>query len=189
MPHCDSAATAAAQRRISVTYRPSSSLRAYDRNAQDPQRRAQVRQIRRSIDEFGFTNPILLRDDGATIGAGHGRWAAAQLEPAIAEVPTITLDGLTEAQWRAYVIADNKLALNASWDEAMLQAEFDALVGMGLDLELLGFTQEELQAIFANTEAERSGLTDDDDAPPLRPRRPEPGGRLLDPGPPPPPRR
>lgn len=162
MHHDDSAAPPAARPLLRVEYRAPNDLKPDPRNARTHSEE-QVRQIRASIDEFGFTNPILLRED-ATIGAGHGRHAAALLDPRLEQVPTITLHDLTEAQWRAYVIADNKLALNAGWDEAALQAELDALVGHGFDLEVLGFDQAELDAIFATADAS-GGRTDPDAAP------------------------
>jgi hypothetical protein len=142
-------ASARAERaRLVVEYRPTGSLRAYQRNART-HGDAQVRQIRASIDEFGFNNPILLKDDGVTIGAGHGRWAAAQLDPPLAEVPTITLPGLTERQWRAYVIADNKLALNAGWDEDLLRTEVAELLECDIGAELMGFDDKELEQLMA----------------------------------------
>ena len=100
----------------------------------------QVAQIARSITEFGFTNPILI-DEGNGLIAGHGRLMAAKLL-GLDTAPCIRLVGLTEAQRRAYVIADNKLALNAGWDEAMLQAEIDALADFEFDLSLIGFDDD-----------------------------------------------
>jgi len=150
---------------LEVVYRDPADLRPDPRNARthSPE---QVLQLRASIGEFGFTNPILLRDDGEMIGAGHGRWSAAMLEPKLDLVPTIVLHGLTDAQWRAYVITDNKLALNAGWDEALLVAELDALVGMGFETDLIGFDQAELDALFASQDATREGLVADDVVPP-----------------------
>lgn len=102
----------------------------------------QVKQIASSIKEFGFTNPVLIDEQGGII-AGHGRiMAATMLE--IDEVPTITLEGLTEAQKKAYIIADNKLALNAGWDEQLLKLELQSLDEMGYDLDLTGFDAAEL---------------------------------------------
>jgi ParB-like chromosome segregation protein Spo0J len=145
-------ASARAERaRLVVEYRPTGSLRAYERNARTHSE-AQVRQIRASIDEFGFNNPILLKDDGVTIGAGHGRWAAAQLDPPLAEVPTITLPGLTERQWRAYVIADNKLALNAGWDEDLLRTEVAELLECDIGAELMGFDERELEQLMGDVD-------------------------------------
>ena len=96
----------------------------------------QVKQIAGSIKEFGFTNPILVDEDSGII-AGHGRLLAADLL-GIDEVPTITLVGLTEAQRKAYVIADNQLALNAGWDLDSLKVEIDRLTELDFDVDLLG---------------------------------------------------
>ena len=103
----------------------------------------QVAQIAASIKEFGFNNPVLVDADGGII-AGHGRLLAAQ-KLGLDEVPTICLDHLSDAQRRAYVIADNKLALNAGWDEEALQTELDRLADDGFNLSLLGFTEDEMQ--------------------------------------------
>lgn len=121
----------------------------------------QVAQIAASIKEFGFTNPILIDDEGGII-AGHGRVLAAQkLE--MEEVPVIVLSHLTEAQKRAYVIADNKLALNAGWDDELLRLEFSELEEAGFDLELTGFSLDEIDALEVTEITE--GLTDEDAVP------------------------
>jgi hypothetical protein len=105
----------------------------------------QVAQIAASIREFGFTNPVLIDDKGGII-AGHGRvLAARQLK--LDTAPCIILGHLTETQKRAYIIADNKLALNAGWDAELLAVEFADLADAGFDLELTGFTQEEIDAL------------------------------------------
>jgi DNA modification methylase len=106
----------------------------------------QVAQIAASMREYGFTNPVLIDRDGGII-AGHGRVMAAK-SLALTEVPCIRLGHLSEAQRRAYVIADNKLALNAGWDEAVLRSELDALRQQNYDIDLLGFSDDELDAIF-----------------------------------------
>jgi hypothetical protein len=106
----------------------------------------QVAQVAASIKEFGWTNPILIDEDNSII-AGHGRLAAAQ-RLGSEQVPTITLAGLTDAQKRAYVIADNKLALNAGWDEEMLRVELSDLLGEDYDVALTGFDQSELDALL-----------------------------------------
>jgi DNA modification methylase len=121
---------------------------------------AQVAQIAASIREFGFTNPILT-DGGNGIIAGHGRLQAAR-KLGLTEVPTIPLNGLTDAQKRAYVIADNKLALNAGWDMDLLSSEIEGLGADGFDLALLGFSDDELAALLAD---KTEGLTDPDDIP------------------------
>lgn len=120
----------------------------------------QVAQIAASIKEFGWTNPILVDGDNGII-AGHGRLMAAR-KLGYTEVPTIELKDLTEAQKKAYIIADNRLALNAGWDNEMLKLEFDELAELGFDLELTGFSLDEIEAL--NPEVVE-GLTDEDSVP------------------------
>jgi DNA modification methylase len=125
----------------------------------------QVAQIAASIAEFGFVNPILV-DSTAGIVAGHGRLLAArrlQLE----NVPVIVLDHLSPAQRRAYVIADNKLALNAGWDEEMLRTALESLRDEEFDLDLLGFSDEEIEELLRDPEQMIEGRTDEDAAPEL----------------------
>ena len=122
---------------------------------------AQVAQIAASIKEFGFTNPVLIDETGSII-AGHGRVMAAR-KLAITDVPSIRLTHLTEAQKKAYVIADNKLALNAGWDDEMLAVELSDLKDMGFDLDLTGFSTDEIEALLAPVGTE--GLTDEDAVP------------------------
>lgn len=121
----------------------------------------QVNQIAASIKEFGFNNPVLV-DESNGIIAGHGRVMAAQ-KLSMEEVPTICLSHLTDAQRRAYVIADNKLALNAGWDDDALQAEIDRLRDDDFDISLLGFDDDELGDLFDDETTE--GLTDEDAVP------------------------
>lgn len=123
----------------------------------------QVAQIASSIKEFGFTNPVLI-DGGGGIIAGHGRVLAAR-KLGMSKVPCIRLEHMTEAQKRAYVIADNRLALNSGWDTEMLKVEFADLKELGFDLELTGFDLDEIKELLAPVGTE--GLTDPDDAPPL----------------------
>ena len=123
----------------------------------------QVAQIAASIKEFGWTNPILVDGENGII-AGHGRLQAAR-KLGHTEVPTIELKDLTEAQRKAYIIADNKLALNAGWDNAALTAEFAQLEELGFDLELTGFSLDEIEALKPIEVTE--GLTDEDEAPPV----------------------
>jgi site-specific DNA-methyltransferase (adenine-specific) len=121
----------------------------------------QVAQVAASIREFGFTNPVLI-DKSNGIIAGHGRVQAAQkLE--MTEVPCLRLDHLTEAQKKAYILADNKLALNAGWDEELLALELAELGDLGFDLELTGFELDEIKALMPGESTD--GLTDPDDAP------------------------
>ena len=121
----------------------------------------QVAQICASIKEFGFTNPVLIDADGVII-AGHGRTIAAQ-RLKIKEVPCLRLSHLTEAQKKAYVIADNKLALNAGWDDEMLALELGELSDLNFDLSLTGFGDDELDALLAK--AVEEGLVDEDQVP------------------------
>ena len=121
----------------------------------------QVAQIAASIREFGFTNPVLIDAQDGII-AGHGRVMAAR-KLGLAEVPCIRLAHLTDAQRRAYVIADNKLALNAGWDEELLAVELADLREMDFDLGLTGFDEDELNALLAEKTIE--GNTDPDDVP------------------------
>jgi len=104
----------------------------------------QVAQIASSIREFGFTNPILI-DEADGIIAGHGRVLAAR-KLGLEEVPCIRLGHLTETQRKAYVIADNKLALNAGWDEQLLAVELSSLREVGFDLGIMGFDAESIEA-------------------------------------------
>jgi len=112
----------------------------------------QVQQIMGSIKEFGFTNPILIDADGVII-AGHGRTMAAQ-RLGMKEVPCLRLSYLTDAQKKAYVIADNKLALNAGWDVEMLRIEINELTEVDFNLELTGFGLDEISEIVFDDDAE-----------------------------------
>lgn len=123
----------------------------------------QVAQIVASIKEFGFTNPILIGADDVII-AGHGRLLAAQ-RMGLKEVPIVRLPHLTETQRCALVIADNKIALNAGWDEEMLALEMKELGDMDFDLDLLGFSWDELKELEAFGEPESNGNTDEDEVP------------------------
>jgi DNA modification methylase len=123
----------------------------------------QVAQIAASIVEFGWTNPILVGADGVII-AGHARLLAARKLKMI-EVPVIVLDHLSETQRRALILADNKLALNAGWDDEMLRVELESLQEDAFNLDLVGFTDEELDEILADPEGTNEGLTDEDAVP------------------------
>src|ERR1700722_8077512 len=112
---------------------------------------AQVAQIAASIAEFGFNNPILV-DTKAGIIAGNGRLLAAR-KLGLTEVPVIVLDHLTEAQKRAYIIADNQLALNAGWDEDLLRAELATLQAEDFNLDLIGFDDRDLSRLLADQDA------------------------------------
>jgi DNA modification methylase len=138
---------------------PLDRLTPYARNARTHSE-TQVAQIAASIQEWGWTVPVLV-DEAGTIIAGHGRVLAAQ-RLGFADVPVMIARGWSEAKRRAYVLADNKLTLNGGWDEAMLRAELADLAGMGADLSLTGFSDEELAALAAEQGA---GLTDPDEVP------------------------
>lgn len=128
----------------------------------------QVNQIVASINEFGFTNPLLI-DEKDNIIAGHGRLMASK-KLGMEEVPCIVLSGLTEAQKKAYIIADNKMALNAGWDEELLKIELENLKELDFDLELTGFNVDELDDIF-QVEEEQDIVEDDFDIePPEEPK-------------------
>jgi DNA modification methylase len=141
---------------------PTAKLLPYARNARthSPE---QVAQIAASIAEFGFTNPILAGSDGVIV-AGHGRLAAAQ-KLGLETVPVVVLDHLTPTQRRALVIADNRIAENAGWDEAMLRAELEALQEDGFNLDLTGFDADTLADLLAGGETTTEGQTDEDAAP------------------------
>ena len=138
---------------------PVADLIPYARNARTHSD-AQVGQIAASIREFGFTNPVLIDADDGII-AGHGRVMAAQ-KLKLAEVPCIRLAHLTEAQKRAYILADNKLALNAGWDDELLKIELGELAELDFDLSLTGFDVDEIAALNADA---TEGLTDPDAVP------------------------
>lgn len=142
-----------------IIMRSVAALVPYVRNARTHSAE-QVAQIALSIQKFGFTNPILVDETGGVI-AGHGRLLAAQLL-GLEFVPTIELGYLTEAQKRAYVIVDNKLAENAGWDEELLRSELAAIQASGIDPTVTGFLDAEIAALVR-----RDGATDPDDAPPV----------------------
>ncbi|MDK8871725.1 ParB N-terminal domain-containing protein [Paracoccus sp. SSJ] len=141
---------------LTVEYRPLDSLVPYARNARTHSE-AQVAEIAGSIREFGFTNPVLIAEDGTLI-AGHGRVLAARLL-GMDTVPTITLTGLSDNQRRALVLADNRIALNAGWDESLLALELGDLKEAGFDLGIMGFEDGELDRLLAGTEGEEEGST------------------------------
>jgi hypothetical protein len=132
--------------KLAIKYKKTEELIPYVLNSRT-HTEAQVAQIAASIREFGFTNPILL-DGESGILAGHGRVMAARLLQLDA-VPTIEISNLTESQKKAYVIADNKLALNAGWDENLLALEIEELKNQDYDIELLGFSNDELKELNA----------------------------------------
>src|SRR6266508_4660633 len=151
---------------MDVEAMPVASLKPYSRNARTHSRK-QVRQIAKSIQRFGFTSPVLVSDDNEIV-AGHGRVEAAKLL-GHATVPTLRLSHLNAAERRAYVIADNKLALNAGWDRELLAIELQVLIDVDFDLELTGFSLAEVDLVL--DEAQESSTTGstatDDGVPPL----------------------
>jgi DNA modification methylase len=146
--------------KIQITQRNVTDLIPYARNSRTHSDE-QVAQIAASIKEFGWTNPILVDADGSII-AGHGRLLAAR-KLGYDEVPTIELGHLTPAQKKAYVIADNQLALNAGWDTELLMLELQELQDCDFDLDLLGFDPKELDKLLEPEQVE--GLTDEDAVP------------------------
>ncbi len=129
----------------SLEYVPVGTLRPYARNARTHSRK-QIQQIAKSIERFGFTNPVLISDSGEII-AGHGRVEAAKLLK-MERVPTLRLSHLSEAERRAYILADNKLAQNAGWDQEILALELQGLVDLDFDVDLTGFGLAEIDMIL-----------------------------------------
>lgn len=146
-----------------IVMRSTADLKPYSRNART-HTPDQIQKIIRSIQEFGWTNPILVDREGMIV-AGHARLAAA-LAMGLPEVPTIGLGHLTPAQARAYVIADNQLGLDSSWDEDILRVELTDLQALDYDLSLTGFDSDELERLLAGEEPDSTrGNTGEDDVP------------------------
>jgi DNA modification methylase len=144
---------------LAIAWRPLGALIPYARNPRT-HTDAQVAQIAASIREFGWTNPVLV-DGQSGIIAGHGRVLAAR-KLGLEQVPVIELAHMSDAQKRAYIVADNQLALTAGWDDELLRLELADLSELGFDLGLIGFGEGELERLLAGS---KKGLTDDDDAP------------------------
>lgn len=153
--------------KLNVEYLPVDHLTPYAKNARTHSE-DQVAQIAGSMTEFGFVNPILIDETGGII-AGHGRLMAARML-GLKEVPVLRLRHLSETQRRALMIADNKIAENAGWDENTLRSELQALQDEDVNLAMLGFGEEELDKLLSNIDGEE-GLTDEDAAPeiPVKP--------------------
>lgn len=130
--------------KLAVVYKKVDDLIPYARNARTHSEE-QVTRIASSIKEFGFTNPILLDGENGVI-AGHGRLLASK-KLGLTEVPCIELAGLTKTQKQAYILADNKLALDAGWDEEMLRLELKELSETGFDADITGFSDSEIEEI------------------------------------------
>ena len=158
----DNAAIIERLRSLQVQLWPIARLIPYIRNARTHSDE-QVAQVAASIKAFGWTNPILVGPDGVII-AGHARLLAAR-KLGVADVPVIVLDHLNETDRRAYILADNQLALNAGWDSELLKVELEALQDDGFNLDLIGFSKEDLDAALADPEETHEGLTDEDAAP------------------------
>jgi hypothetical protein len=143
---------------LSIIYKPLSELMAFAKNARTHSKQ-QIRQIAASMKEFGFTNPVLV-DQHNTIIAGHGRVSAAKLL-GLTEVPTICLENLSPDQIRAYVLADNKLALNAQWDNSILAIELQYLLTIqtDFDVSITGFSVPEIDIVIG-----QASEADEDDA-------------------------
>lgn len=143
----------------SIEWKETGELIPYSNNSRTHSEK-QVQQVAASIKEFGFTNPILIDEDNGII-AGHGRLQAAQLL-GMDKVPTIALEGFTEAQRKAYVIADNQLAMNAGWDLDALKVEVDRLTELDFDLDLLGFDDDVLADLINTIEPNFDPATEEE---------------------------
>src|SRR3990167_8834782 len=137
-------------------------LRPYARNARTHSRR-QIRKIAKSIEKFGFVNPVLVSDDFEIV-AGHGRVEAAKLL-GLEKVPVVRLSHLSEADRRAYVLADNKLALDAGWNREMLVIELQGLIDTGFDVELTGFEIPEIDLLIEEISESKADPGPEDDVP------------------------
>lgn len=154
--------------KLKVSYRRIEDLIPYARNARTHSD-DQVARIAGSIKEFGWTNPILVDGENGII-AGHGRLAAAR-KLGMSEVPVIELDGLSDVQKRAYIIADNKMALDAGWDDELLKIEFEDLKIEGYNLELTGFSEVEIGNVLNGWDSDIPELDSDDE--------PDTGSRIV----------
>lgn len=152
---------------MKIAYKKVNNLIPYINNSRTHSEE-QINQIVASINEFGFTNPLLI-DEKDNIIAGHGRLLASK-KLKMEEVPCIVLSGLTEAQKKAYIIADNKMALNAGWNEELLKLELENLKELDFDLKLTGFDIDELDDIFQVEEEQKIVEDDFDIEPPEEPK-------------------
>ncbi|WP_407520869.1 site-specific DNA-methyltransferase [Methylobacterium oryzisoli] len=160
-----------------IAFRPPAQLRPAPRNPRTHSKK-QIQQIARSIQRFGFTNPVLISDEDEII-AGHGRVEAAK-QLGLAEIPTLRLSRLSPAERRAYLLADNKLALNAGWDRELLAIELQGLAELDFEVELTGFSVAEIDLIL---EEARDSSPDARDAPEDRaPPLPAPAATVTRPG-------
>lgn len=153
--------------KLNVKYLPVDALIPYARNARTHSA-DQVSRLAASIKEFGWTNPILIDGENGVI-AGHGRLQAAQ-KLGFKEVPTIELSGLSETQKKAYILADNRMALDAGWDEEMLKLELDELQQSGYQTELTGFTESEIDRFLENEPPEENPYSAGTEVPQYEPK-------------------
>ena len=157
---------------LAIAYRAIADLKPYPRNARTHTRK-QIRQIAAAIEEFGFTNPILI-DETNQIIAGHGRVAAAKLL-GFAKVPTVQIAHLSPAQKRAYILADNRLAEKAGWDQEILAVELQALLDDKFEVVLTGFDIPEIDVILDRATEAKSDRLEDDVIPANGPAVTQPG--------------
>jgi DNA modification methylase len=157
---------------LPIVYRAIADLKPYPRNARTHTRK-QIRQIAAAIEEFGFTNPILI-DETSQIIAGHGRVAAAKLL-GFAKVPTVQIGHLSPAQKRAYILADNRLAEKAGWDQEILAVELQALLDDKFEVILTGFDTPEIDVILDRATEAKSDRLEDDVIPATGPAVTQPG--------------
>lgn len=148
------------EKALAIEFKAVSHLRPHPGNARTHSK-DQVRQIARSIRTFGFTNPVLISDEDEII-AGHGRVEAAKLIN-MERVPTVRLSHLSAAQRRAYVLADNKLALNAGWDRELLSIELQALIDLDFEIEITGFSSAEVDIVLEDARASSPAPESDTD--------------------------
>jgi len=146
---------------MKIVFRSRRALIPYARNARSHSE-AQIKQIAAAMREFGWTNPVLLDEQDGII-AGHGRILAAELLKLDDYIPCIVLPGLSDPQKRALTISDNKIALNAGWDNEMLMMELGDITEDGFDLGVIGFTTQEMEALLGlTTDAEAPAAGDED---------------------------
>jgi len=160
---------------MQIEYTPVRELRPHPNNARTHSKK-QIRQIAKSIEKFGFCNPVLV-DDTRQIIAGHGRVEAAKLL-GIDAVPTCQLSHLSDADKRAYILADNKLAEKAGWDRELLAIELQGLVELDVDIELTGFEMAEIDLIFEEAREATGAPSEPEDTPP----EPSPGPAVTQTG-------
>lgn len=154
---------------LTIEYLPITEILPYPKNARSHSRK-QIRQIADSIERFGFTNPLLI-DNKNMILAGHGRLSAAKVLQ-LSEVPCVRLANMTQAQKRAYILVDNKLALNAGWDEELLAEELKGILDLGeIDVGVTGFSIAEVDSLISNMVVEEDNNPDDDVLPAKPPAR------------------